>query len=156
MSFTINLGVSKAEPELVDKTGYFSWSINATGDLLESTSIFKPSIKIECENPSSFNYAYISTFKRYYYIENITNIVDNIWQFDMKCDVLMSFNSSIREQTAIISKQESDPINKYYNDGTYKNEEKTFHKIIEFDDLFELGFGYIVTIVGGYPINEPT
>lgn len=156
MSFTIKLYKSNAEKERVNKSNFLSNEISLTGVLRESTSAFAPIIRIEeTNNISQYNYAYINIFGRYYYIDDIISIVNNIWEIHLSCDVLMTYKDDILKTSAIISKQESNPINKYYNDGTYKNEERTCHKVIEFDDLFELGFDYIVTTIGGFPINQP-
>ena len=66
--------------------------------LLDGTSIISPVITIEytAVRPviTSFTYAYISMFNRYYFITNITS-VNNLWVISLAVDVLASYRASI-------------------------------------------------------------
>ena len=59
-------------------------------------------------NVLSANYCYIPYFNRYYYVEEIISVRNNLWQIVLKVDVLMSFASKIREQKGYISRNEND------------------------------------------------
>lgn len=154
MAFPVTFYKSSAENERVDKTNYLSDALTKNLEGVYNIDVERPILRISSFSPIGYNYCYITEFDKYYFIES-KNYNQGIWELQLDEDSLMSFKDDILKQKAIISKQESNPINKYYNDGTYKNEEKTFHKVIEFDDLFELGFDYIVTTIGGFPINQP-
>ena len=43
----------------------------------------------------TYNYAYITEFGRYYWVNEITSIGGGLWRVDMSCDVLASFKSAI-------------------------------------------------------------
>lgn len=165
----IELYSSKAEKERVDKKKYITKIGNSLeGDLIESTSMYNYVIKLPLTNERlNANYIHIvdsaRNLNKYCYIDDKIWIAGNIYQIICSVDPLMTYKDDIYKQKAILASTEhltnskDEKIgNKYYNNGVYKNEERTFSKIIEFPDLFSDGFGYIVTTVGGFPINEPT
>lgn len=52
-------------------------------------------------NPSAYNYAYISSFSRYYWIRSWRN-VGPLWEAELTCDVLASWKASIGNQTCYV------------------------------------------------------
>ncbi|MBS7336597.1 MAG: hypothetical protein KIG81_01920, partial [Thermoguttaceae bacterium] len=48
----------------------------------------------------SANYCYINDFDRYYFIEDVVAIGNNLWAISMRTDVLMSHMGEIRELSA--------------------------------------------------------
>lgn len=130
--FTIKLYKFSGENELVDKSRFLSDEISFSGVLKEETNIMSPSIVIEATNLIGYNYAYISEFGRYYYINSIDSVSNKLWRINLKCDVLYTYNAQIRQQQAIIDKQESEYINKMVNDGTYITTEDEILETIPF------------------------
>lgn len=120
MSFTIELYSFSGENELVDKTPKLSGVVTLTGDLREATDIFDPVIKIQYIGNLKKNYLRISEFDKYYYINDIVSVINDIWELSCEEDVLMTFKEEIRQQIAVISKQEKSNYNKQYVDGTFK------------------------------------
>lgn len=59
-----------------------------------------------------FNYVWIPTLRRYYYVDSVDLISADVTRLHLKEDVLMSWKSLIRSQTAFIERQE----NVYDND----------------------------------------
>lgn len=108
MAFNIVFYTNSAEPNRVDKTSYLTQSQTLTGTLRESTSIVNPSITIQSSNVPRFNYAYIAQFHRYYFVTGITSVSKDIWQIDMRCDVLMSYKTGIGALSAVVGRQEND------------------------------------------------
>lgn len=101
---------------------------NLTGSLRNESGIMSPSILIQGTYPSA-NYCYISDWGRYYFIEEIISVRNNISEIRCRIDTLMTYAQQIRGLTAIIKKQEND-YNLYINDGsfmTYAND-KVFTK----------------------------
>ena len=99
-----------------------------TGSLRNESGIMSPSILIQGTYPSA-NYCYISDWGRYYFIEEIISVRNNISEIRCRIDTLMTYAQQIRSLTAIIKKQEND-YNLYINDGsfmTYAND-KVFTK----------------------------
>lgn len=99
-----------------------------SGSLRNESGIMSPSILIEGTYPSA-NYCYISDWGRYYFIEEMISVRNNLSEIRCRIDTLMTYAQQIRGLTAIIKKQEND-YNLYINDGsfmTYAND-KVFTK----------------------------
>ena len=101
------------------------------GRLFQDTSITKPSIMFDLDTSVfSANYLYIPQFNRYYFITDVVNVSANKWQIQARVDVLTSFKSAIRENTAIIERQENE-YNLYLDDKyyrAYQNEDVQYKK----------------------------
>lgn len=79
-----------------------------TGTLTTASGIVNPSIIMDWGNTApNCNYAYISEFGRYYWINEITSIGGGLWRVDMSCDVLASFKSSIGNNTKYVLRSAS-------------------------------------------------
>lgn len=94
VSFTVTLyNFSKNENSTKRPTGGNSFNCvikNASGVVSPVMSFnFSNSV-----NPSSYNYAYIASFGRYYYITEWT-YAEGLWHASMTCDVLASYKDEI-------------------------------------------------------------
>lgn len=120
MSFQIQLGTTKSAVNVVDKD--FTVINTVTGTLKAGTSILDPIVTILCDASDTWrkncNYAYISEFGRYYYITNIVLVEGStdtgdqypqpkqLIEFHMHVDVLKSYVDQIKQQTAVVARQE--------------------------------------------------
>lgn len=111
---------NSAEKNRVDKTSYLSNALTLNGNLRnnDSGNVLSPTIYLEMNNNSipTYNYAYIPSFNRYYFITNIEPARNDYWEINMKEDVLMSFKSEIKNQTALVSRNENE-YNEYLEDS---------------------------------------
>jgi len=114
---TLNLYKTISEVNKVTKT--LTDEISLTGTLRDASSVMNPRIRIEEDNISDYNYAYIPEFGRYYFITNIDSIRNNIWDVSMRCDVLMTYADEIKNNTAVIARN-SNLWNLYYQDEQFK------------------------------------
>lgn len=104
---TLTLYKNTAEHNRVDKSNYLTAKLSTQGDLRNATNLTTPYIEIESNNINlltSINYAYLSDFKRYYYITEITAVSKNVIGISLKIDVLHTFREFINKQSAIISR----------------------------------------------------
>lgn len=97
----IILHVNSSEKQAINKS--IDSGTTLTGSLRNESSVINPSFIIEHENPSGFNYCYISDFGRYYFITNITAMRTGIWKIECSVDVLMSFKTQILNLDVIVS-----------------------------------------------------
>lgn len=144
---TIKLYTNYSDRNHLDKSITQQGS-DITGTLREDCSIVDPVIKIESINNfniSTCNYAYISEFGRYYYITNIV-CVGKLYELHMHCDVLMSFKSQIRSNSAVISRNQG-VYNLYLQDGVFKTEAFPHYQIMKFPNGFS-GYHYIFSVAG--------
>ena len=109
------------------------------GVLKGDASITSPAFVVEA-NSSYFNgvnYLYWQETGRYYYIDDIQALTGGRMLFVCSVDVLQSFATQIKAQTAIIDKQESrGETNLYLNDGSFVDTEQTFNQILNFQSGF--------------------
>lgn len=95
------------ERNLVSKGLYLTKTIELDGTLRNECSVINPVIEVQSTGLISSNYAYIVEFNRYYFIDEITSIRNNLWRLSLSVDVLMTYRNEIFEQRAIISRQEN-------------------------------------------------
>ena len=119
MAFNIVLQQNKSERNRLTKS--VDTIATLSGVLKEETSIIDPVIKIECELSAvtGCNYLSIPLFGRSYFVNDIRSIRNGLVEFSCHVDVLTSFASEIRDNTAILRRQEND-WNLYLDDGSFK------------------------------------
>lgn len=118
MSFAINFMYNHDPLNKINKTPQTRLTLE--GELRNSTSICDPVIRIEYDGAfTEVNYAYIASFKRYYYVTDIVSVATKLWDISMHCDVLKTYAEGILGSPAIIAKQEN-AWNMYLDDGTFK------------------------------------
>ena len=118
----IVLMVNKSEPEKVTKE--LTTLATITGSLKEGTSVINPTILIQgtpvtVQQIVTSNYLRIPDFGRYYFIRDISSVRTNLWEISCHVDVLQSYATQIKAQTAIIQRQ-MQKWNLYLNDGSFK------------------------------------
>lgn len=125
-TFSINLYKMNCNQIVIDKINYLTLIDTLTGTLRSNCNLIAPVIDIEYDIVPDFNYIYIPSFNRYYFVTDIENTVNRMWKISLKCDVLMSYKDEIKKQTAIISRQEI-LQDKYFADDKipFTNEKET-------------------------------
>lgn len=106
MAFTIKFYVSNVDEKVVDKTDFLEDAFSATGTLKEETSVVRPTILIERSTYPECNYAYISQFKRYYFVTEIVSVRNNLWAISMECDVLNTYKTGIKKCVGFVDRCE--------------------------------------------------
>lgn len=143
----ITLYQTTSERERINKV--LGSYIAMTGTLRGESSVINPSFLIEYSNPSDYNYCYIPSFGRYYFITNITSIRNNIWRIDCSVDVLMSFRNEILNLEVIVSQNSLPDAECYMNGDAWQSTVKTKTDIINFPSgLLDSG-EYILITSGG-------
>lgn len=92
------------------------------------------------------NYCYIQDLDRYYFVEQITHSNGGLMLFSLRCDVLKTYATDIKESTAIIRKS-SNP------DSSFVDCEKSnifTNEVLTLEDNFNhSGNLILVTSIGG-------
>lgn len=150
----IKLCVMQCESFRIDKTKYITKSFDIQGTLRNESSVIDPTIVIEKENlflsGVKYNYMYIKEFGRWYFINEIISIVNNIWEIHCHVDVLYSWMSDILNSYCIIDKTEDiSYADMYLDDGTFVMDSKKYSTIISYPNGFQESGNYILVAAGG-------
>ena len=146
----IDLFLCTAENVRVDKSGYLNSRFSINGALRNESSIIDPVIIIEKTNPSAYNYMYISEFSRWYYINDMISIRENVWEIHAHVDVLYTWYRDIANSEAILEKcEDSGNSNMYYDDGSFVFDCRNNFEVKEFPNGFNENGSYILICAGG-------
>ena len=119
MSFNITLQKMTSEKYAVSKKT--SDIKTVSGVLKDTTSIIDPVIMIEIDlaDVTECNYLSIPKFGRKYFVNNIRSVRNGLVEFTCHVDVLSSWASELKTNSAIVRRNEK-KWNLYLNDGTFK------------------------------------
>lgn len=144
MAFNIVLYKNSSEPNRIDKSNFLSGAKSISGVLKNESAVVNPTVVINFDNPSDYNYCFINKFNRYYYIRDVISIRNNIWEVYLASDPLMSFANEILGCDCIIRRQQNKG-NNMYNDGTYKVSTENAIEIINFPSTVGDTLAYFLT-----------
>ena len=97
---------NKAENNRLDKSSYLENVDELHGNLREECNIIDPIINIEMNNPPSFNYVYIPSFNRYYFVKEFDFVRTGLYRLKLHVDVLMSYKDGIKNLECLIERNE--------------------------------------------------
>ena len=95
----IDIYSMECEKHLVNKSSELSLITDVYGQFTEEVDILNPSILFQYSGLFTGNYCYIRSFNRYYFINKITCVRNDLWRVDLHVDVLYSYNTDIRKET---------------------------------------------------------
>lgn len=148
MAFTISLFKTVSENNRVVKV--LTDEKHLSGELRNQTSVLNPSIRIEsADNISTYNYAYISEFGRYYYITDIVSVRTNCWVVSLRCDVLMSYKDEIQGLNVILNNTQETGLSNYLSSPNWVNLVKTKTDIKAFPSGLSEQGEFILITAGG-------
>ena len=148
----INLFRCTAENERVDKTSFITSRFVMNGTLRSESSIINPVITIEKSNPAiqHYNYMYIPEFKRWYYINDIVSVRNNLWEIHAHVDVLYTWGADIKSMYGVADKLEDiTNANVYFDDGSFIMDSRNDIEVKEFPNGLNENGSYILICAGG-------
>lgn len=147
MAFEILLQQNLSEPERIEKS--VSTLLATVGELKEESSVIDPIILAECDLGvmALCNYMTISTFGRFYFVRNIRSIRNRLVEFTCHVDVLSTWKAQIRENNAVIRRQENN-WNLYLNDGSFRIYQNPMVLTKEFPSGFSTQ-EFVLAVAGG-------
>lgn len=82
--------------------------------------VLSPKIRMVSENNNLalYNYCYLPNYQRYYFITDITEVRTNVYDLEMKVDVLETYKAQILQLEGVIGRQENE-YNLYLNDDKW-------------------------------------
>lgn len=114
------------------------------------TELLNPVITLSTNvDVETYNYCYIPEYNRYYYISNITSVVNGLWTLNLSVDVLMSFKQHFLKFDIILKRSQTE-FNKYINDGEIITEVDNIISTVKFPQTpLNKQMYFILTTVGG-------
>ena len=147
MGYTVTLYHNSSPVEKIGKE--LDTGVNFTCLFKQDTSILKPVITIRTTtNLTGYNYMYISELARYYFIDNIKLVNDNTYDISGHVDVLDTYATAIKANSAIIKRQQN-LFNLYLDDPeavVYSTEQILTKKFSKTG--FKKNLSYIMTVNG--------
>lgn len=140
----LDLYKNYSDKNVVDKS-ITQIGTSISGTLREDCSVINPVISIEGLSDLGVNYAYITEFGRYYYINNIV-CKGNLYELHMHVDVLKTYAAGIRQNNAVISRQQNN-YNLYLQDGVFKTLAYPHIQIKQFPSGFT-DYNFIFSVAG--------
>ena len=147
MSITVSFGINRSEKNKIGKS--FTQGPTYSGVLREPTNLLNPSILIEASDLSEYNYAYILAFHRYYFVESMEVVKNNLWRVNLTVDVLETYKTSIKAQKVILADSEENGASDYLSGDQWRARVKTFTDIKKFPNGLNDSGEYILITVGG-------
>lgn len=117
-----------------------------SGELRGETNVVSPIVRVYATAFPSFNYARIPAFNRYYYLRDVRQVRNDVWEMSLESDPLMSFNLS--DVTGVLVEGSADGSD-YLEHRHFVRNVKTKTNILNFSNgLLENG-EYILITAGG-------
>lgn len=143
---SVTLYINSSENNKVSKS--LSSGVTFSCEFKDQSSIFKPSILIGTNtNLTSYNYAQISDFGRYYFITDIVLVRAGLYLLKLKTDVLSTWSSQLLAQPAVISRQEGQ-YNLYLDDPEFKVYNNKQVDCYKFSSPFSKALNFLLTVAG--------
>ena len=134
---------SKRENSTKQPTGGASYNIL----LKDDCSITNPVITLSGPNPRQYNYAYISDFGRYYFVNDWVCNHNGLWTAHLSVDVLATYKTEIGASTEYVLRSASDS-NEWVKDNLYPTLSDP-HTTISAEKTPFTGLTYIIGIING-------
>lgn len=147
MAFSITVGKTSSENNRVNKD--FTNTVALVGTLRDGTSVIRPVVRIAFETLASYNYCYIPTFGRYYFIEDIVAVRTGLWDVSLRCDVLMSYKDGIKNLNVILDNTQETGLSNYLASPNWVNLVKTKTDIKVFPSGLSEQGEFILITAGG-------
>ena len=143
---TVILYTNLSENNAVDKN--LTQLVSLSGTLREQSSIINPTINIADIDQyiDRANYAYIQEFNRYYFVTNIESVHNNLWRISLHVDVLYTYRTQIRGNSAIIARNENE-YDLLLNDGLFQTQQKPRIAQYPFPNGFNT-WNFVIAIAG--------
>lgn len=119
------------------------------GSLRQEFSILRPALTLRTDTAPQYNYAYIGSLGRYYFVDNISYTGNKTYELTLRVDVLKTYESEILAATGRVT--ESDNPNPYISNRETVYEQTPNFEKVSFPNtglLSEEGTIIMVTIKG--------
>lgn len=148
MAFSVDLYRNNSPVEKIGKSLTDQLTISDVV-IKRDTSVLKPVLLVNSsEEIYVYNYMYISEFYRYYFIDDIRSINQNMWEVSAHVDVLETYKNGILANSAVIKRQEGQ-FNLYLDDPDFHAYNYERIQTLKFpNNVFDKALNYILVVNG--------
>lgn len=146
----INLYHNTSDPNVLGKS--ITALQGTQGTMKKATSIINPvfTVKGDVGSIAGLNYCYVPQFHRYYFINDIVSVRNDLWQISCHCDVLETYKAGLLDTSAVIARQEYN-YNLLLDDGSLRSTANPIVITKESNKSFkDKGNTFVLTTVGDY------
>lgn len=119
------------------------------GTLRDASSIISPVIMFKSSSVMKYNFCYIPTWRRYYFVRDVVSYRNDLYVISCECDVLMSFKNDIANFEVVVDKQTmSSNGDEYIDDGSLVCDNYMFNRVYNFARGFNNTPEYILITAG--------
>lgn len=148
MAFSVDLYRNNSPVEKIGKS--LTDQLTITDVVIKrDTSVLKPVLLVNSSQEIYvYNYMYISEFYRYYFIDDIRSINQNMWEVSAHVDVLETYKAGILANNAVIKRQASQ-YNLYLDDPDFHAYNYERIQTLKFPtNVFNKNLNYILVVNG--------
>lgn len=148
MALTVNLMISSSPVEKIGKSLTTGGTYSCV--LKDGTSILKPVLELRTSDPVyTYNYMQITDFSRYYFIDDIISLHNNLWEIHARVDVLETYKAQILANSAVVRRQQSQ-YNLYLDDPDFHSYNYERIQTIKFpvSNAFNKALHYVLVVNG--------
>lgn len=144
--FNITFRKLNEERSLLDKSNAFikggdNPSLVVSGVLKEQSSIINPVVLIRTDTAiMEYNYAEIDTFKRKYFVTDIKNVRNDLWEVSLHVDVLYSYKDVLLQNDYFVER------NQYDFNNELPDKANSFKPLMELDPVMAVYGNGIITV----------
>lgn len=124
-------------------------AVSLYGDMRQDFDVLRPVITIQQPARPTYNYAYIETLGRYYFVDSVTYVGNKKYEIALSVDVLKTYEVAILEAQGTL--RQKDNADKYISNRTSIYDRRPNIERSDFSDagqLSETGSIVMVTIKG--------
>lgn len=126
---------------------YLENEITINGTIRTELSEMTPSIMLEMDILPKYNYCYITSTDKYYYVSNVTAISNKMYRLDLQEDVLMTYKKEILNLNAIVSRSSYGDL--YIDGDNIQPTSQSATTVINFKSGFSTNPHNIIITAGG-------
>lgn len=148
MAFSVDLYRNNSPVEKIGKSLTDQLTISDVV-IKRDTSVLKPVLLVNSSQEIYvYNYMYISEFYRYYFIDDIRSINQNMWEVSAHVDVLETYKAGILANSAVIKRQASQ-YNLYLDDPDFHAYNYERIQTLKFPaNTFNKNLNYVLVVNG--------
>lgn len=147
----------------IDKTRHLTQYLQLKGVFRSAVDVENPLLTLYLDAYPAFNYVYLPFFNRYYFVVGVRNISKNIYEINLKVDVLYTYKDEIKNCLAeIIRSSITEKQNPYIIDNLQPLKNTNIISAYELDntvfnnddETWKNNFNYVLNVIRGLNLKS--